>query len=157
MINYYSNLAKELTKELKGLLKLDSKFTLMTKGHGFSYSIISQGVKECLVRIDSSQPTKEFAYPLFNKTDNKFYFLIYFRIRLTQDKKDKSKLKPQENLVSISIFKDLNLGLEIDLIELFRAEWDEYDDSKNYTHPQPHWHFTTNQTFLRSFELELKF
>lgn len=46
---------------------------------------------------------------------------------------------------SMSVFK----GRDDDCLkkQLFRAEWDSYDDNKE--HPQPHWHFYTenNQVF----------
>ena len=51
-------------------------------------------------------------------------------------------LNPKGSLVSLSVFE----GEEIDPIkkQLFRAEWDDYEDGNN-SHPQPHWHFLTNK------------
>lgn len=51
-------------------------------------------------------------------------------------------LIPKGTLISLSVFE----GEEKDPIktQLFRAEWDDYEDGNN-SHPQPHWHFLTNK------------
>lgn len=51
-------------------------------------------------------------------------------------------LNPKGTLISLSVFE----GEEIDpkKTQLFRAEWDDYEDGNN-SHPQPHWHFITNK------------
>lgn len=51
--------------------------------------------------------------------------------------------------ISISIFQ----GEESDDIkhQLFRAEWDDYNNPEE-NHPQPHWHITSNQAIEGTFE-----
>lgn len=46
-------------------------------------------------------------------------------------------------LITLSVFQ----GEETDnsKIQLFRAEWDDYDDG-TMNHPQPHWHFLSNKS-----------
>jgi len=50
--------------------------------------------------------------------------------------------KPKGTIISLSIFQ----GVDTDLnkTQLFRAEWDDYEDGST-THPQPHWHFLINR------------
>lgn len=50
---------------------------------------------------------------------------------------------PKGVLISLSVFQ----GDETDSskIQLFRAEWDDYDDG-SMNHPQPHWHFLSNKS-----------
>lgn len=50
---------------------------------------------------------------------------------------------PKGILITLSIFQ----GDETDSSknQLFRAEWDDYDDG-NMNHPQPHWHFLSNKS-----------
>jgi hypothetical protein len=53
-------------------------------------------------------------------------------------------------LVSISVFQG---GVECeDKKQLFRAEWDNYGDNK--IHPQPHWHFYSEQKLKNGFDNE---
>jgi hypothetical protein len=66
-------------------------------------------------------------------------FWIYIDIRF-QD---------ENTLISLSVFQ----GSETDNIkyQLFRAEWDDYNDLQA-KHPQPHWHITSNQAIEKTFE-----
>jgi len=49
---------------------------------------------------------------------------------------------PKGVLITLSVFQ----GEEADTLknQLFRAEWDDYDDG-SMNHPQPHWHFLSNK------------
>lgn len=49
---------------------------------------------------------------------------------------------PKGVLISFSVFQ----GEETDIMknQLFRAEWDDYEDG-SINHPQPHWHFLSNK------------
>jgi len=51
--------------------------------------------------------------------------------------------QPKGVLITLSIFQ----GADTDSMknQLFRAEWDDYNDG-NMNHPQPHWHFLTNKS-----------
>ena len=54
--------------------------------------------------------------------------------------------------ISLSIFN----GKESDnkKHQLFRAEWDDYNRD-NETHPQPHWHITTDKAIANNYEAAL--
>lgn len=48
--------------------------------------------------------------------------------------------------ISISVFKSLSEKI----IQLFRAEWDDYDDEQ-ICHPQPHWHIASDTSVTNTF------
>lgn len=58
------------------------------------------------------------------------------------------RFENNNTLISISIFQ----GEQGDnrKHQLFRAEWDDYNDI-NERHPQPHWHISANQTIEKTF------
>jgi hypothetical protein len=59
------------------------------------------------------------------------------------------KFENKNTFISISIFQ----GLENDerKNQLFRAEWDDYNNFDE-NHPQPHWHITSNQAIEKTFD-----
>lgn len=59
-----------------------------------------------------------------------------------------SKRKETQITISLSVFQ----GEDSDSrkCQLFRAEWDDYDNP-NEPHPQPHWHITSNQVHENTF------
>jgi hypothetical protein len=69
-------------------------------------------------------------------------FWIYVDIRF-----EASETEIPNTFISISIFQ----GEESDEIkfQLFRAEWDNFDD--NISHPQPHWHIYSDFKLEKSF------
>ncbi len=58
------------------------------------------------------------------------------------------KFENENTFISISVFQ----GLENDerKNQLFRAEWDDYNNLDE-NHPQPHWHITSNQAIENTF------
>ncbi|HEY5327885.1 MAG TPA: hypothetical protein VIJ27_12855 [Mucilaginibacter sp.] len=59
------------------------------------------------------------------------------------------KFQDINTLISLSVFQ----GKTDDNVkhQLFRAEWDDYNDH-DAKHPQPHWHVTANQAIEKTFE-----
>lgn len=55
---------------------------------------------------------------------------------------EKKKQYFQAINISISIFQGNET--DDDKIQLFRAEWDDYGENTSAQHPQPHWHFLSN-------------
>ncbi len=55
----------------------------------------------------------------------------------------------QQTFISISVFQ----GESSDHVkhQLFRAEWDDYNNEET-DHPQPHWHITANQAIEKAFD-----
>ena len=89
--------------------------------------IISQGSREALNRSDT-----EKTYVNATHWFDDFWFYVNVSIRKGTD--GFSELP----FVSISFFQEINGELK----QLIRAEWDNYID---LTHPQPHWHITSNR------------
>lgn len=69
-------------------------------------------------------------------------FWLYIDIRF-----EKSDASIPNTFISLSVFQ----GYDRDNVksQLFRAEWDNFDN--NDTHPQPHWHIYSNQSLEKSF------
>lgn len=59
------------------------------------------------------------------------------------------KFENHNTFISLSVFQ----GLENDnkKNQLFRAEWDDYNNPEE-KHPQPHWHITSNQAIENTFD-----
>jgi hypothetical protein len=59
------------------------------------------------------------------------------------------KFENHNTFISLSVFQ----GLENDnkKNQLFRAEWDDYNNPDE-KHPQPHWHITSNQAIENTFD-----
>ncbi|MBO6517710.1 MAG: hypothetical protein JJ975_14290 [Bacteroidia bacterium] len=51
--------------------------------------------------------------------------------------------------ISVSVF--YGDTQDLDKNQLFRCEWDDYNDSQ-VLHPQPHWHFKANSRTINKFE-----
>jgi hypothetical protein len=60
----------------------------------------------------------------------------------------------KSTFISISIFQGEDLDKEKH--QLFRAEWDDYDDDSNQVHSQPHWHITSDFAVAKNFEDMIK-
>lgn len=105
--------------------------------------IISKGCKAAINSYDNDKE-EVFVTPWFDD----FWFFI--SIQFLQTKNIKKNIRPY---VSVSFFQDVGSQLK----QLFRAEWDSYSPEENYSHPQPHWHFTAQLSDITSFdELELE-
>lgn len=104
---------------------------------GTSFSLIRHANRVMRLRMSESTSTAYNNYGNDGESVNviKWFanFWLYVEIQF---------LNPKGTLISLSVFE----GEEIDPIktQLFRAEWDDYEDENN-SHPQPHWHFLTNK------------
>lgn len=59
------------------------------------------------------------------------------------------KFENENTFISISIFQGEESDSEKN--QLFRAEWDDYNNTEE-KHPQPHWHITANQAIENTFK-----
>ncbi|MFV8359069.1 hypothetical protein [Flavobacterium sp. LS1P3] len=59
------------------------------------------------------------------------------------------KFEDQNTFISLSVFQ--GLGNDNRKNQLFRAEWDDYNNASE-KHPQPHWHITSNQAIENTFD-----
>lgn len=70
---------------------------------------------------------------------------FYIKIEILRGMADESE---QRCNISISFFQESIKGQKD---QLFRAEWDNYDDNIR-THPQPHWHITSTLAVEKTIE-----
>ena len=77
-------------------------------------------------------------------------FWLFLKITFkTETKKIDRKIDTQINtLISLSVFQGEDFDNE--KTQLFRAEWDDYNDLKE-KHAQPHWHITSSQAIENIF------
>ena len=68
-------------------------------------------------------------------------FWLYIELRYVP-KSTKSKKVVPNIFFSLSVFQ--GEAYDVEKVQLFRAEWDNYETPSNY-HPQPHWHFYTRK------------
>ena len=75
-----------------------------------------------------------------------FLEVKFIILRKKENRKSTTLINTQ---ISMSIFQ----GYDNDelKIQLFRAEWDDFNNSEE-NHPQPHWHITSNLAIERTFE-----
>lgn len=69
-------------------------------------------------------------------------YWLYIDIRF-----EKSEDNIPNTFISLSVFQGDNTDNRKK--QLFRAEWDNFND--NYIHPQPHWHIYSNHSFENTF------
>ena len=76
-------------------------------------------------------------------------FWLFLEIKFNLPKKRVKRNKEIQIQISLSVFH----GVESDdkKQQLFRAEWDDYDNLDE-KHAQPHWHITANQAIDNTFE-----
>ena len=76
-------------------------------------------------------------------------FWLYFVIQFEPQNKKEGRKTITETMIiiSLSVFQGENSDNE--KYQLFRAEWDDYNDT-NQNHAQPHWHITSSQAIENS-------
>lgn len=74
-------------------------------------------------------------------------FWLYVEIDFIETKLDFIK---RNCFISLSVFQGKN-SVE-SKHQLFRAEWDDYNDNQD-KHPQPHWHITANKALENTLEV----
>ena len=97
------------------------------------------------IEINFKQVPVESKFPArFDKSDKDAYFEIFNKNYLKINK------EYYNVIISISVFQGDYQKEEKK--QLFRAEWDNYEDNK--FHPQPHWHFYPDENTTFDFETD---
>ena len=127
----------EIIKELNRTCKLffnDSSFNLDQKT--YNKFIISGDYLTTAINHYKSSQEEVKVLKWFND------FWLYLDIRF-----EKSELSEINTFISLSIFQ----GEDSDNVkkQLFRAEWDNFDNNDN--RPQPHWHIYPDYSFEKTF------
>jgi hypothetical protein len=80
---------------------------------------------------------------------DEFWLFLEIKFKPAERKVGKNDKSPMNTIISLSVFQ----GEESDekKYQLFRAEWDDYNDPKE-KRAQPHWHITSSQAIESTFE-----
>ena len=145
MINDYKNLIPSLNKKCK--LIIGNDFLLKPhKNDGHKLLIFNNiGNVKAVNRLDGDADSEVDVCHWFNN------YYLYVEIKFVFDSrvpkgKRKADIVITQCSISISVFKSLSKKI----IQLFRAEWDDYDNGQ-ICHPQPHWHITSDTSVANTF------
>lgn len=123
-----NEIINNLNKFLRNFFNLD--YSPLKTNNGLDYKL--EGIYEA---INYRHNDQEKVKTLHFFAD----FYVFLEVRFTMDYLNK--------FISLSVFQ----GEEScsSKHQLFRAEWDDYDDGRA-NHPQPHWHITRDKAHLES-------
>ena len=113
----------------EGLKMINRNYVLTKRDLPLLYELNGDGI-ECTNDFDNNR--KVYLRHWFDKYW--IYMCVKFKEVDLQEYTNNSQ-KKYNALISVSFFYQQDATYK----QLFRAEWDEYE---NITHPQPHWHFT---------------
>lgn len=145
MIKDYKNLIPNLNEKCK--LIIGNDFLLKQhKGDGHKFLIFNNiGSLKAVNRLDGDADSEVDVCHWFGG------YYLYVEVKFVFDSrvpkgKRKADIVITQCSISISVFKSLSEKI----IQLFRAEWDDYDDEQ-ICHPQPHWHITSDTSVANTF------
>lgn len=135
---YIDNLISQINNKCRNSISSDFKLIKTNSLYNLSYVIEGNGT--ALNRFD---------YPQERVKVLKWFDDVWLYIEIKAFGKTKNrKINIEKINISISVFQGDEYNE--DKFQLFRAEWDDYNNT-NEKHAQPHWHITTNQALENSF------
>lgn len=146
MIQDHDNLITALNNKCK--LIIGDGF-ILKRSNGDGHRIIMYnniGHLKAVNRLDGSAASEVDVYNWFG-----CYYLyvevkFVFAPKVPRGKRT-AKFVVNQCSISISVFKLLDKKF----IQLFRAEWDDFEDNHS-PHPQPHWHITSDTSVANTFD-----
>lgn len=134
-------IVNDINKECKYLFTSNFKLKLTNKFPNSSLYEI-EGTSKALNRYDSK-------HVKVLKWFKRFWLYIEIRFVIENAKKGNKRIENIHTSISLSVYE----GDDSDdfKIQLFRAEWDDMNNSREI-HSQPHWHITSSQAIERTFE-----
>ena len=145
MIQDYDKLIKDLNDKCKLIVGNDFRLKKSDCSVHMCNIYNNIGNAKAVNRLDNGNASEVDVFKWFD--DYYLYVEVKFVLapKIPQGKRT-SKIMVRQCLISISVFK----LIEEKFVQLFRAEWDDYDDKKN-KHPQPHWHVTSDTSIANTF------
>lgn len=144
MIEDIDSIIKDLNRRLGGIV-----------GAGFALDNVSEsnvarifqthGNDVALNRLEDGTTGEVSVYNWFGEYYIFIEIKMFYGLHVPQNKR-KARNRIEQISVSISVFKKISDFI----IQIFRAEWDDYAESTD-GHPQPHWHFTADTALYRTF------
>ncbi|WP_140402537.1 MULTISPECIES: hypothetical protein [Butyricimonas] len=146
MIVDHGNVILSLNKRCKPII--DPDFMLVPYG-GDGYSLIvyhNKGTSKAVNRLDDGGAAEVDVEHWFKN----YYLYVEVKFIFANEipkRGRKVKRVMKQCSISISVFKQI----ENHIVQLFRAEWDDYNNDQEI-HPQPHWHFTAGTSLANTYE-----
>lgn len=135
------HLIKEINIACKKTISSDFRLKIKDNQHNLRHYVI-EGKSIAVNRFDVPQQS---VYVLKWFNDIWIYLEIKFR---AEQKKINKKTSVQKNInISLSIYQGEDSDRQ--KYQLFRAEWDDFNQDEK--HAQPHWHITSSQALESSF------
>lgn len=147
MITDYEKLIFELNKRSK--LSIGNEFCLtLCNGNGYVSQIYkSGGTQKAINRLDNNIDSEVDVIHWFDS----YYLYVEVKFVFGNGFTKRKKIRNRTILqcsISISVFK----SIENNIVQLFRAEWDDYNDNQTH-HPQPHWHIASDSYSADTFQV----
>lgn len=143
MINDYNNLIRSLDEKCRLIIGNDFQLKRYQSDSHKLLIFHNNGTVKAVNRLGGDADSEVNVYPWFST------YYLYVEVKFVFDTKI-FKRKPgiviAQCSISISVFKLLSEKV----IQLFRAEWDDYDNER-VRHPQPHWHITSDISLANTF------
>lgn len=143
MIKNYKSLITELNRQCKLII---GNCQLISYNNDYNCIIYhNDGTQKAINRLEHVTDKEVNVVHWFS--DYYLYIEVKFIFGYDPDKKKKKTRIITQCSISISTFKIFS-G---EIIQLFRAEWDDYNNEQNI-HPQPHWHITADASIANTFQ-----
>lgn len=143
MLKEYEQLIATLNKNCQPTIGRNFKLYKRESGNEFEV-YRNQGTLKAINRLDGGLDKEVSVNHWFND------YYLFFEVKYlfyNSVKKRKPTRELNQCSISISVFK--SIGEQI--IQLFRAEWDDYNDGQTL-HPQPHWHITSDTSIANTYQ-----
>ena len=146
MIKDHGELISGLNKKCK--IIIDDNFLLKScradEGRLLIYNNV--GSETAINRLGGGEDAQVGVYNWFGD------YYLYVEVKFVfAPEIPKGKKKVTKTLNQCSISKSVFKSLSDTIVQLFRAEWDDYNDTQA-CHPQPHWHITSDTSVANTFE-----
>lgn len=145
MINDYNSLILDLNEKCKLIVGNDFQLKQYRSDSHKLLIFNNTGSFKAINRLDGNTDSEVDVFHWFSN------YYLYVEVKFVFDNrvpkgKRKADIVITQCSISISVFKSLSKKI----IQLFRAEWDEYDNEQA-CHPQPHWHITSDTSVANTF------
>lgn len=144
MIENIDSIIRDLNRRLGGIVGTGFVLNKVSESN-MSRVFQTHGNDTALNRLEDGTFGEVCVYNWFGQYYLFMEIKILYGIHVPQGKR-KARDRIEQISVSISVFKKISDFI----IQIFRAEWDDYAESTGI-HPQPHWHFTADTALSRTF------
>jgi len=136
----YLGIVETINKDCRNLVE---NFKLIEVAGYYHISLFKIAGNSFAINRYNSEPVK------VQKWFDKYWLYIEVKFTAQESKQRQKWIQTTHTNISISVYE----GDDTDevKIQLFRAEWDDWNDPE-HIHSQPHWHITSSQAIEKAFE-----